>query len=341
MDCCANCFGSDVYIHGIIEKQGQLGNCPRCGASTVRIASTQILTTAFEFLMTIYEESNEETGKPITDCLIADWEIFKGLDRPRSLQLVADILNQPEIRTKFFVTTEYKEITPKQKWINFCDELVNEYRFFPTSAPDIEYLPLLFQHLVISIESPIYRARIETERRYKKAEMGMPPKSLTPGGRANPVGIPYFYGASNIDTAIAETRPHPGNKVSIAKFNLTEPLRLINLMAPREMISPLEIAYQQGDEDYLLKLRYDVEFLAHLGEVLSTPITPHAAQLEYLPTQYLCELIKKSEFDGLMFNSSVGNGKNFALFNETKLKPVSVITHKVTTLMYQSQKLID
>jgi RES domain len=114
--------------------------------------------------------------------------------------------------------------------------------------------------------------------------MGMPPPHLTRGGRANPVGIPYFYAASNSNTAIEETRPPPGNKVSVCKFKTISDLELLDLITPREKISPFEVAYDQGDEDYLLRLRYDVEFLCHLGAELSKPITPDVAELEYLPT---------------------------------------------------------
>jgi len=169
--------------------------------------------------------------------------------------------------------------------------------------------------------------------------MGMPPPKLARAGRANPTGIPYFYGASDIKTAIAEARPHPGNNVSICKFLISNKLQIISLINPRTRISPFEIAYQQGDDDYLLKLRHDVDFLCHLGTELSKPITPEAADLEYLPTQYLCELIKKSNFDGVKFQSSVGDGVNYTLFSQSKIKPVSVTSHYITGLKYTSNKI--
>jgi hypothetical protein len=113
----------------------------------------------------------------------------------------------------------------------------------------------------------------------------------------------------------------------------------LNLISPRARISPFEIAYQQGDEDYLLQLRHDVEFLCYLGSELSKPITPEVAELEYLPTQYLCELIKKSQFDGVKFQSSVGDGVNYTLFNQSKIKAVTVSSHYITGLKYTSDEL--
>jgi hypothetical protein len=340
--CCVNCFGNDRYItERISTVSTTTANCGFCGKLEAPLISPDLLRNEFEFLCSIYEEV-PEGGKSLIDCLVDDWEIFKGQDRLQSAQLLAQIINDPAIVGKFYSPIALGEITPKEKWLNFCEELVDEFRFFPDSEPDRKYLPFLFQHLEELLQGYIFRARIEYDRPFKKTEMGMPPAKLARGGRANPVGIPYFYGASNLDTAIAETRPHPGNNISVAKFKVIEDLEVINLINPRAMISPLEVAYQQGDEEYLLRLRYDVEFLCHLGEVLSKPITPHVAELEYLPTQYLCELIKKSGYDGVKFQSSVGTGVNFALFGQHKIKSISVSSHRIEALHYSSvRRVVD
>ncbi|OAJ69662.1 hypothetical protein A7976_13600 [Methylobacillus sp. MM3] len=341
MDCCANCFGNDKYIADWITTFSiKTANCDFCGSVEVALISPQLLENEFEFLCSIYEEVPDGGGKSIIDCLSDDWEIFKGRDRLQSAQLLSQIIDDPAIVGKYYNPIALAQITPKEKWINFCEELVSEFRFFPDSQPDKEYLPLLFQHLEELLTSHVFRARIEYDQPFKKNEMGMPPPKLAKSGRANPIGIPCFYGASNLDTAIAETRPHPGNHVSVGKFKVVEGLKVVNLINPRSMISPLIVAYQQGDEDYLLQLRYDVEFLCHLGEVLSKPITPDVAELEYLPTQYLCELIKKSGYDGVKFQSSVGSGVNFALFGEHKIKPIGVSSHRIEALHYSSIKRV-
>ena len=119
----------------------------------------------------------------------------------------------------------------------------------------------------------------------------------------------------------------------------SEPFSELYLINPRKRISPFKIAYQQGDENYLLRLRYDVEFLCHLGSELSKPITPDVAELEYLPTQYLCELIKKSQFDGVKFQSSVGNGVNYTLSSQSKIKPISVLSYYIKQLKYTPEKI--
>lgn len=340
MWCCSNCF-NDTYLSSQINRpESRIGDCNYCNSQGVSLVNPMDLMDEFDFLLSIYSETNAESGRCIIDCISADWEIFKGQDRLTSIQLLGEILGDPALGGKYFTPGRLTQTSPKEKWVNFCEELISTHRFFPENQPETDYLPILFKTLKEEIAGSVFRARIQGGKTpFKKAEMGMPPAEKAKGGRANPVGIPYFYAASDAGTAIAETRPHPGNRVSICKFKIIERLSVLNLINPRNDISPFAVAYNQGDEDYLLKLRYDVEFLCHLGSELSKPIIPDSAELEYLPTQYLCELIKKSEFDGVKFNSSVGTGVNYTLFSQNKVKASSVISHYVENLEYTTVKI--
>jgi len=339
MWCCANCFNDEYLSLKINCPEANIDNCDYCGCQNVPLIKPKGLMDEFDFLLSIYTETNAHEGKCIVDCISEDWDIFKGRERLSSVQLLGEVLGDPALGAKYFSPASLTHITPIEKWKNFCNELKSTHRFFPDNHPDNEYLPILFRSLKEEISGLVFRARIQKgDSKYKKPEMGMPPADCVKGGRANPVGIPYFYAASDEKTAIAETRPHPGNSVSICKFKITEPLQVLNLISPRVDISPFRIAYNQGDEDYLLKLRYDVEFLCHLGSELSKPIVPDDAELEYLPTQYLCELIKKSEFDGVKFKSSVGDGVNYTLFEQSKVKAMSVASYYVKDLKYSAEK---
>jgi hypothetical protein len=55
-------------------------------------------------------------------------------------------------------------------------------------------------------------------------------------------------------------------------------------------------------------------YLVMLGEEISKPITPREAELEYLPSQYLCEFMKSLGYEGIVYNSSLSDGDNYALF---------------------------
>lgn len=343
MRCCPNCFGDDYLSERINTLKAGRGVCHYCKTSNTVLVDTNRLIDELEFLTSIYIETSDESGQSIADCITADWGIFKSLDRLTCVQLIGDIIGDTMLGSKRFVPATLTHVTPKEMWFNFCDEMIKQYRFFPINQPDTRYLPLLFSHLREDIprHAFVYRARIQNNSlQHRKSEMGMPPPEVTRAGRANPVGIPYFYAASDVETAIAEVRPHPGNKVSVCKFKVLDSLKLLNLINPRDAISPFKIAFLE-DEDYLLQLRYDVEFLCHLGTELSKPIVPESAELEYLPTQYLCEFIKKSEFDGVKFTSSVGPGNNYTLFTQNKVKPAHVDTYYIEGLQYKIDRAKD
>ena len=78
-------------------------------------------------------------------------------------------------------------------------------------------------------------------------------------------------------------------------------------------------------------------FLTLLGSELSKPIIPREANLEYLPSQYLCELLKKIGFHGIVYKSSVADGSNYVIFNDRKLKAVTTYQYKITDIKTESE----
>ncbi|MDN3236072.1 RES family NAD+ phosphorylase [Pseudomonas sp. WAC2] len=131
--------------------------------------------------------------------------------------------------------------------------------------------------------------------------------------------------ASSIRTAASEVRPHTGEFISIAEFSLEEGLKLVDLRNPRNLITPF---YCQ-DESEIAALRSDIGFLERLGEELTRPVLPRSAAIDYIPSQYLCELIKNNGYDGVIYQSSIGDEINIALFYPNKSTALRVIPHKV------------
>jgi hypothetical protein len=80
-------------------------------------------------------------------------------------------------------------------------------------------------------------------------------------------------------------------------------------------------------------------FLGHLCAALSKPVLPHKKDLEYLPTQYLCELIKDTNFDGIAFKSSLGKGDNYVIFNDSLLTGSKVSTYSIASTIVKSVKV--
>lgn len=156
--------------------------------------------------------------------------------------------------------------------------------------------------------------------------MGAPPKRLASHGRANPPGIPYLYLGSTAATAVSEIRPHAGEVACVATFDVPAEFTAVDLRNPRQLVSPfvLEVENEIG------LMRVDIEFLERLGEELTRPVLPQAAAIDYVPSQYLCEFIKKCGYDGVVYRSSVSDGINLALFNPARATPRQVEQYKVT-----------
>jgi hypothetical protein len=149
-------------------------------------------------------------------------------------------------------------------------------------------------------------------------------------GRANPVGIPYLYVASTAKTAIAEVRGHKGEKVSVLEFEIRNDLNLFDLRHPRETISPFE---QIDDLEFLYKYMPYLELLEH---ELSKPVVPKKANLEYLASQYLCELIKQMNYHGIIYKSSIDAGNNYVIFNDNRLKAGNIKEYSITEMHFET-----
>ena len=129
----------------------------------------------------------------------------------------------------------------------------------------------------------------------------------------------------NLDTAISEVRGHKGEVITIAEFQMKSNLELADLRDPKNTISPFEL-----NEDNELELIYkNMPFLTLLGNELSKPIIPRVANLEYLSSQYLCELLKQLGFHGIIYKSSISDGYNYVIFNDRRLKALNNYQYQI------------
>jgi len=215
-------------------------------------------------------------------------------------------------------------------WQKLRDELMYQNRFFPDVKIDFDRLGDLLFYLKISpdeVPSLWYRARIQIgDAPFSAAEMSAPPKRTASHGRANPAGIPYLYLGSTPATAVSEIRPHTGEIACMAEFITQPDLKVVDLRRPRKTVSPFLLP----DATDIVRMRSDLPFLERLGEELTRPVLPNAAAIDYTPSQYLCEFIKKRGFDGVLYRSSVSAGINLALFNPSRARVGNVSQARVT-----------
>jgi RES domain-containing protein len=138
---------------------------------------------------------------------------------------------------------------------------------------------------------------------YSNSEIGAPPPYLAGFGRINRAGVSYLYCATDKYTAISEIRPHPGDIVSIGKFIVNKELSIFDL-TERQFLK-----FYNCDESL-----HNFRKLNTLTELMQKVIPPSERQA-YNLTQLIADCVRKLNFDGILFPSSVGNGENLVVFN--------------------------
>lgn len=152
-------------------------------------------------------------------------------------------------------------------------------------------------------------------------------------GRANPKGIAYLYLASDKDTSMAELRPHIGQHISCAQFQINRDLRIIDCYSSNRNISYAECIFKppqsQNDISHVIWL--------NINNAFTKPVTNDHSSSEYVPTQVLAELFKNEGYDGICCKSKMGKGYNFILFNldDADLKSCTVMQTKAISFEFE------
>jgi RES domain-containing protein len=158
------------------------------------------------------------------------------------------------------------------------------YDWYPTRAPAEEEQPAPFS-----------------------AERMKPLRGRAREGRANPKGIPYLYLATHQDTAMAEVRPWVGSYVSVGQFVLKRDVHVIDCMTSDRRL----ILYSQepSPEEREREVWQDID------RGFSQPVTSTDDTADYAPTQIVAEFFRANGLDGVAYGSSLGEGRNVALFD--------------------------
>lgn len=240
----------------------------------------------------------------------------------------------------------------KNAFIDFKKEVLNNNRFFLSKESEDFILEFEKQLESKVKESPkfseFYRAQIgySTRKEYQSGiyiediETAFPPQRMSPlkdaakEGRINPKGIPYLYISDDKDTAIAETRSWFGQKVSLGNFKLCDNLKLIDLSVTDKKRYIINLKNKKIASGVINDLIW-----AQINYSFSEPVVNSDFSADYIPTQILSESIKKQGYDGIIFNSFVGSGLNYVLFDLDAAILTSCSLHQVSEYSIQSEQV--
>ncbi len=337
--CCGFCFDDSALIRNDLGISDSRGPCPRCKSTDTNLYSPADLRDSFLSIVSVY--NLDPDGDSLFDLLRSDWNMFLTLSEAESRALVIDTYGDPNIDgQRFKRDSEDKSASRSRAFEDLSNELKCNNRFFPSKGLDVDDFKDLaswFEGELDEIGRTWYRARIEDKVEFAVTQLGAPPPDLAGSGRANPVGISYLYLASSPEIAISEVRAMPAHQVAVGKFVVDNGLKVLDLRDPRKFVS----AFALGDTDAIRAVQEVLPLMQSLAYALSRPIIPHAGPIEYIPTQYVCELIKRCAYDGVLYSSSKGEGVNLALFDPAKATGVSVERFEIKSIQLTSEQIMS
>lgn len=372
LNCCINCF-NDRELKFFIMRKGVVSKCDYCESEDIKCIDEIKLYPYFRELFDIYSKINEKFDDIFTlkeyykepetliNLIQNDWNIFN-LNRLTENVLAKLINNITKANINLIICPEemlsniwlresdkYYGYFSEKAWITFCDNIKHKQRFIynnnniehgfnPKEIFSIEVFD--YAEEVIEKSSKLYRSRIgyakgstnNSRIPYSIDDMGIPPTEVISNGRANPMGINYLYTADNIGTVLAEVRSWKESLVSVAEIKVKENLLIVDLTDIIELDSPFR-PYKTLTKDIEA-----IKILQAFSRDLSKPINPNESIIEYIPTQYICELIKSKGYDGIKFRSSLSDGNNVVLFNMDKVVINDVKIYQVKQITYDYEE---
>ncbi len=336
MKICTNCF-NDIELKEFIESNSlERGRCDYCSnVIDSKIMEIEKLFPFFKEFFRIFQE--DKGGKPLVEILSDDWNLFS--ENKTAHTILSDIL--PSIgfsNLKSEQTVNYIEeiIENVSYWGELKEKLKWESRFLTNTDPifDLGWDSFFIKTIIFPSGQELYRARIHSEvgqNTYNLDEMGCPSKEKVTSGRANPQGIPYLYLSKTLETTLYETRAAYLDEISIGKFKVKENRKVVLVDFTEDVSSFL-------DYENIIDYTKSVLLKKQISIDLSKPIRRYDTELEYIPTQFICEFIRYiTGADGILFNSSLHKGgKNIVLFNEDKVECISVQKQQAISVSIKS-----
>lgn len=225
-----------------------------------------------------------------------------------------------------------EEILPVyQDWLMFKHITKHYNRFFAINGQG-DYFGFLegFKSILLGFADDIptgtkfYRARKQNDKMkdlskikpYK--DMGPAPPQYAQTNRMSPAGISYLYLASDKDTTFSECRLFDCTAI-VAEFESKQDLQVIDFTKDNYY-------YDCGSifsDDYCHEEHFMTRFFKSFVKELSQPVSDNQDRsYEYVATQIISEYIRSIGLDGICYQSSVANGKDYAFFYGSDPKEV-------------------
>lgn len=337
MNVCKNCF-ADQELKAFISSAGVKGDCQTCRTKGAPIMDVAELLDFFQELFDNFKTVGN--GESLKNKIQANWSFFV------SHQVAEKVLNHilPKLKTA---------IANANSPVEYIQEINDNYSYWEALKEELKWSNRFLSNLGQLLElgwdgffntqyrltpsTELYRARVHHQSgnlALDPNEMFCPEKRKAKGGRANPSGIPYLYLCDNPETVPYEVRASYLDELSIGAFRLKEAHKHVTIVDFTED-TPL-FQPELVKETIMAKLLRD-----KISQDMSKPMRRYDSEIEYIPTQFICEFIRTyTGASGIRFSSSLHpKGKNIVIFNQNLMECSDVVLHQVTTINLECSEL--
>jgi len=334
MRVCSNCFNDNEIKNFIIDESKENEVCSCCNVSSKTIEIVELLDFFSEFLDIF---SIDEDGVYLAELIQKDWHIFSSIDCANII--LEEVIKRNNIvisiNDKVSYLSDIKECF--KVWEKLKLEVQEEKRYF-ADLETFDWESYIKVNMQIPQNTFLYRARITPDGKEKlnAKEMGSPPKSKATAGRANPIGIPYLYLCNMMETTYYEIRAVYLDKISVGKFRVLRDLNIVDFSNEINLFYTFTTSESDMTLSEIIKRKIIFD---SINKDISKPLRRFDTEIEYVPTQLICEYCKLNGADGIRFNSSLHNGgMNIVLFNSNDVKCVSVVSREIKSVKIEASK---
>jgi len=335
MKVCPSCF-ADKELKAFISSSSQKGDCDVCHTKEAPLLDLNELLDFFQELTENFQVVEE--GEEFKLKIQSNWSFFSSLViGEKVLNYVLPKLKTSALNASTKVDFNQDILENYQYWEELKYELKWSRRFLSNIdhiTNELGWDGFFNSQFELAKEDTYYRARVHHERgmsAYALDKMGCPPPKKISGGRANPMGIPYLYLSDNEETVLYEIRASYLDEVSVGSFQIDsneKPLNIVDFTEETALYQPNSV--NEIVKAHLLK--------KHISKDLSKPMRRYDSEIEYIPTQFICEFIRViTGASGILFASSVHpSGKNLVLFDQSLMKCVDVKLRRIDSLQIEA-----
>lgn len=326
---CVDCF-SDRELKGFINTQATKSKCDCCNTEDIETIELSELYDFFQELFNNFKIS--DTGEILKTKIQGYWNLFSSLDNAD--KILNNVIG--EINTEILSANDTVDFTSDiYENVNHWDELKNQLIWERRYLTDVNYLTdelgwdsFFNSQITLNKVQELYRARlhhVSNEAPYMSNNMFCPEKTKATAGRANPSGIPFLYLSDNEQTILYEIRASYLDEVSVGTFKIREeydsPVLIADFTENPTIFHPSKV--NEKIKSMLLKQK--------ISSDLSKPMRRYDSELDYIPTQFICEFIKVyTGVHGIKFRSSLHTtGNNIVIFDQSIVQCVNVKQVKI------------